>query len=141
MSNVSIGDQMTIHTANQEDARASAGASARARAHAGIEPVDFPVGVGAYLIQCREWGFTFEEAWTPDLVKAALRAGFKDYARRIGEESALSFAKRHFKAAYEGRDTSSYCVVMQCAELQLNKYGLCSAHANYEGNDDVAASG
>ena len=91
---------------------------------------DFPDGIGALLADRQERGMTFDEAWTKDLDEAAKKAGFTWKSQPGHAESSLSFAKRHFRAAYEGVETSMYCVVTTCTSLTINIYGLCDEHAD-----------
>lgn len=91
----------------------------------------FPDGIGELLAERQARGMTFDEAWTPDLDKAAKAAGFTWKSQPGHAESSLSFAKRHFRAAFENVETSMYCVVTTCTNLQINQYGLCPDHADY----------
>lgn len=84
-----------------------------------IDPtVDFPYFVADYLVECRDAGLTFDEAWTDDLDEAAKAAGFGWQQHPFTVETSLSFAKRHLRAAYELRDTPRYCIE-DCSYLAL----------------------
>lgn len=92
---------------------------------------DFPFGVADYLDECRARGMTFDEAWTKELDDAARAAGFGWQQHPSTVESALTFAKRHLRAAYERRDTPRYCDG-DCGYLAIDG-DHCLFHAQREG--------
>lgn len=116
--------------------RARAGAPTKVAGSIGVYEGEFPHGVGRLLAERQRCGMSFDEAWTPDLTQAAKDAGFTWKSQPGHAESSLSFAKRHFRAAFNDEPTSMYCVVTTCVALQINQYGLCPDHANYEGDDE-----
>lgn len=109
--------------------RERAGAQRRAEAVEVIDPLeDFPWNVGDYLVECRERGLTFDEAWTVDLDRAAREAEWTWTQLPYTVETTLAFAKRHLRAAYEGRDTPRYCAE-DCGYLALEG-DYCILHSD-----------
>lgn len=94
-----------------------------------IDPTfDFPFNVAAYLDECRSAGIAWEDAWTLELDAAAREHGFGFQQHPFTVETALTFAKRHLRAAYERRDTPRYCVEEDCVYLALHG-DYCVAHS------------
>lgn len=97
-----------------------------------IDPtVDFPYFVADYLVECRDFGLSFDEAWTAELDVAAKNAGFSWKQQPFTVETSLDFMKRHLRAAYELRDTPRYCAE-DCDYLALDG-DHCVFHSEAKG--------
>lgn len=112
-------------------------AGARARTEERLDPTlwidTFPSGVGAYLIECRLRGMSFDEAWTRDLDRMARDAGFTWKQKPGTVEVSLRFAKRHFRSFYENaRPGAPNCCVIDCHEVAVDEFALCATHGYYE---------
>lgn len=81
--------------------------------------IDFPYNVADYLADCLRRGIEWEDAWTIELDEAAKLAGFSWKQQPFTVETALDFAKRHLRAAYEGREALRYCAD-DCGYLALD---------------------
>lgn len=103
--------------------------------HALLEAPDYPRALGDKLAESKRLGLDFEEAWRLALEAHPAPYGYGSRrsssagtgSRPHGIESPLAFIRRHFKAAYEGREAARYCYE-DCDRLRAPGSMRCSIH-------------
>lgn len=98
------------------------------------KPDDYPGQLGEALTSLRAAGVkSFAQAWDSAIAHLGIPEGWNHAYPGQPDETPLAFARRHFAAAWEGREAERYCQAESCYERTERRY--CPAH----GREAVAA--